>query len=122
MRYDPIKRRLGKLEVGAGGTADAVLRFPDASTRAVSVRHPLSLFCAACARLSFSLALAHGTPEHSEPEEGARPASKYDGLIEMFGRASDIKSDNRFLYWIQDVCRQCIEEEERGDTRPRLLA
>jgi hypothetical protein len=118
MRYEPIKRRLAKLEHGAS-TADAVLLFADDSTRAVSVKHPLSLFCAACSRLSSAIS----TPEHlaelrasgvslEMPE--ARPVSAYDGLIEMFGRASGIKSDDRFLYWIQDVCRQVIEEEQKA--------
>lgn len=114
MHYDPLKRRLGKLEHGAE-TADAVLLFADDSTRAVSVKHPLSLFCAACSRLSFSLA-----PENA-PEKEQRPVSAYDGLIELFGRAVAIQTtDNRFLHWIQDVCRQCLEEEEREG--PRLIA
>jgi hypothetical protein len=111
-RYDPFKRRLGKLEHGAA-SADAVLRFADASTRAVSVRHQLKLFCAACARLSFSL-------EASKPELEAsalrveRPVSAYDSLIEMFGRAVDIQRNDKFLFWIVGVCQECIEEEQKA--------
>ena len=32
----------------------------------------------------------------------------------MFGHASEIKSSDRFLHTIQDLCRQCIEEEQKA--------
>jgi hypothetical protein len=110
MRYDPFKRRLGKLETGAK-PADAVLRFADASTRAVSVRYPLELFLAACRRLASALEAQH------EPAASAlsvvRPLSPYDELIDLLGRAEDIQTETTFLHWIFGVCHQCIEEEPK---------
>jgi hypothetical protein len=103
MRFDGMKRRLGKLEHGRA-SADAILRFADESIRGVSVRHPLELFCAACARLCFFLG----------PSEGARPASPYDELIDLFGRATDIQTDDKFLLTILGVYRQCIEEAPKN--------
>jgi hypothetical protein len=115
MRYDPFKRRLEKLEHGAA-TADAVLKFADASTRAVNIKHPLSLFCAACARLHFFLASnpSPDSPLTVEPKsELVKPKSPYDELIALFGRAVDIESDNKFLFWIAGVCHDCAEEEAK---------
>lgn len=118
MRYDPFKRRLEKLEHGAS-TADAVLKFADASTRAVKVKHPLSLFCAACARIHYWLAL-NPSPEsplaHEPPKlELVKPVSPYDELIDLFGRAVDIESDNRFLFWIAGICQDARVEAEKGE-------
>jgi hypothetical protein len=114
MSYEPLQRRLAKLEHGRGGDAECVLHFPDNSTRAVSFRKPLELFCATCARLSHTLAQRH---EH-EPDIEPRPESRYDKLIELFGRADGIQTDNRFLFVIQDLCRQAIEEEQKPPEAP----
>jgi hypothetical protein len=111
MRFDPIKRRLGKLEVGRS-TADAVLVFPDSSVRAVSIHHPLELFCAACARLSFLL--RHQAPE-PVPLMLIEPVSPYDELIDLFGKAVDIESDNRFLFWIAGICQDARVEAEKAE-------
>jgi hypothetical protein len=117
MRYEPLKRRLGKLEVGAT-TADAVLHFADASTRAVKVKHPLSMFCAACARIHFFLASnpSPDSPLTVEPKlELVKPVSPYDELIDLFGRAVDIESDNRFLFWIAGICQDARIEAEKAE-------
>ena len=119
MRFEPIKRRLGKLEHGAT-TADAVLHFADASTRAVTIRHPLQLFCTACARIHFYLA-SNPSPDSplttGEPPrlELVKPVSPYDELIDLFGLAVDIESDNRFLFWIAGICQDARAEAEKAE-------
>ena len=96
MRFEPIKRRLGKLEHGAT-TADAVLHFADASTRAVT---------------SPDSPLTTGEPPRLDL---VKPVSPYDELIDLFGLAVDIESDNRFLFWIAGICQDARAEAEKAE-------
>jgi hypothetical protein len=87
-----------------------VLLFPDASMRAVCVKHPLELWCAACERLAFYLK----AQEEPSPLMEAEPVNPYDELVDLFGRAADIKTDDRFMRWIFGLCHQVAEESPKN--------
>jgi hypothetical protein len=111
MRFNSsIEKRVARLE-GRAGVCDAVLHFADGSTRAVTVRNALALFCAACARASYYLGPPEKSPRSKDFDFPApRPASPYDNLIDLFGTAERVESTDNFLYTVQTVCQTAIEE------------
>jgi hypothetical protein len=108
MRFDRIKKRLDALE-RKSSISDAVLTFADGSTRAVRLKCPLGIFCDACALQSWKA----GPPEWRKEElaNEPMPVSEYDTAIQLFARAVSVKSDDRFLQLVWQMCHDAVVRE-----------
>ena len=114
MTFDSQRRRVESLENGSTYT-DAVLTFPDGSTRAVTFRNKLGVFCDAASRCSHAgPGICEGNeqiPHRTESQKGPRPTSEYDAAIDLLGRAISIESKDRFLLLVHETCQQAVELE-----------
>jgi hypothetical protein len=114
--FKNFQRRLASLE-DSSSYADAVLTFPDGSTRAVTFREPLGVFCAAASRCAhFGPGICEGNeqiPQQTESQKGPRPTSQYDAAIDLLGRAVSIDSEDHFLHLVYELSRRAIELESK---------
>jgi hypothetical protein len=103
-----LKNRVRKLE-SKSGASDAVLWFADGSTRSVRIADPLSVLIAAMDRISRRI----GTPEGMEDDAEDEPEtpSKYDGIVNLLGRAPRIESDDVLMQTVHGAARYALEEE-----------
>ena len=118
MIFKNVLRRLELLESGSSLT-DALLTFPDGSTRAVAFRKPLGVFCAAADRCADAgPGLCEGSdqvPHQTESQKGPRPTSEYDAAVDILGRAVSIRSDHRFLHLIHQLAHEVVELEAQKE-------
>jgi hypothetical protein len=118
-----LQNRLANLEQRKGPRS-ATLFFEDGSTRAIGLRNPLSIFCAAC---SVWHELLYGPAEPTVPNEPrSRPATDREiQMVRLIGRAVRVESEDRFIHTIWDICRNGglyngkTIEEVGGDARLR---
>jgi len=103
MTFDSLRRRIRCLE-SESATADAVLTFPDGSTRAIRVRDPLELYCN-CVNLTAWKA----TPSATGPE----PVGEYDQVMRLFAAAASIESREIFLRNIFELAKEAVETQKQ---------
>lgn len=102
------KNRLFRME-WKRGSHDIILHFGDGSTKGVHVRDECALWSAAATRISWAIGPPEGREDHRD-EGGARPVSKFDREIELFGRAERCESDDPFLQSVFEACKEALAE------------
>jgi len=114
MSSNGMKRRLERME-RKNPKADALLTFPDGSTRAVVVGDPLGVLIRAMERVGHSCGPAEG---HEDNEELLKylnsplPRNKFDDAVELIGRATSIEaSGDVFLSMLWEEAVQAVEME-----------
>jgi hypothetical protein len=117
IRFDAIKKRLAKLE-RSNPSSDAVLTFADGSTRAVRLKDPLGIFCAAMSLQSWKAGPPEGRP--NADAERPRPVSQYDLAMSLFARAVKVESEDRFLQLVLQLCQEADAREE-GESAEAFL-
>ena len=100
-KYFKFDRQLGELE-RKKGVHVATLRFPDGSTRAISLRDPRGLFSDAWS-LMYSRAFGRFKQPPSEPP---KLTEKRMQLIDLIARAIAVESQERLVQQIWLMCRE----------------
>ena len=118
MTFDSQRRRVESLE-SASSLTDAILTFPDGSTRAVTFRNKLGVFCTAADRCAHAgPGICEGNeqiPHRTEWHEKPLPPDEFDAAVDLLGRAVSIQSDDRFLKLVHETCQQAVELEKERD-------
>jgi hypothetical protein len=115
MTSDARRRRVENLEA-KGNPTNAVLKFENGSTRAITIRggrqRRLELFCRAMNRIHFA---ANGAPEIPPGSVAmGKSVSKHDQLIDLIGHAESVESDDVFIRGLVfQMCHEAIEEEKK---------
>lgn len=107
MSYDRLETRLRAVEEDRS-TSDALLRFDDGSSRAISLRDPLSILCDAMRLRSGQLGAPEGAEDNREPEP---PAIQHSEAIGLLGRAAGMESHDPLLHLVFDTSKSVAENK-----------